>query len=159
MVVETQDAAVCLVRREEIPVLVQQRFTLFSIGKCRRDVLGNIGKQSTFYAVEARKKAVFLSVSEVAVEVNYLLCQQLALHRGSAFQLPAASVLTCVQQLGDALGCVPPRDYLSVARIPCRTAFGYAYTIRAHPRGVALTVNGYANTVVVNCGQKCGNFI
>ena len=79
MVLEAQDAAVCLVSREKIPVFAEQRFTLFSIGKYRRDVLGNIGKQSTFYAVEARKKAVFLSVREVAVEVNYLLCQQFTL--------------------------------------------------------------------------------
>ena len=159
VVVEAQDTSVGSVCREEIPVLVQQRFALLMVSEHCSDALGNIGKQAVFYAVEARKKAVFLPVYQVAVEVNYLLCQQLALSRGAALQLPTASVLTCVQKLGYALGCGFPRNYLCVVLIARRITLRYAYPIRAHPCRVALAVHADAHTAVVDRGQKCGNFI
>ena len=159
MVVEAQDTAVCLVSREKIPVLGNQRFALPVVCEHRRDTLGNIGKQAAFYAVKAGEKVIFLSVREVSVEVNYLLCQQFALRRGCSFKLPTASVLTCVQKLGDALGCVTPRDYLCVARIPCGVAPRYAYPVRAHPCSVALTVNCDTHAAAVDRRQKCSYLI
>ena len=51
----------------------------FTVGQHRCDSLSNIGKQAAFYAVKAGKKVVLLTIRDVAVEVNYLLCQQFTL--------------------------------------------------------------------------------
>ena len=159
VVVEAQDIAVCLVCHEEIPVLGNQRFALPVVCEHRRDVLGNIGKQAAFYAVKAGEKVIFMSVREVAVEVNYLLCQQFALRRGSALKLPLTSVLSGVQQLRDAFGCDFPRNYLRVACIPCCIALVYAYPVRAHPCSIALAVHADAHAAAIDRGQKCGYLV
>ena len=159
VVVEAQDAAVGLVRREEIPVLGNQRFALPVVCEHSGNALSNIGKQAAFYAAKAGEKVIFLPVSEVAVEVNYLLRQQFMLRRGSAFQLPLTSVLSCIQQLRNAPRGVIPGHKVHVALIASRIALGYAYPIRVHPRRVVLSVHADANATAINRRQERGYLV
>ena len=159
VVVEAQDAAVGSICREEVPILAQQRFALLMVGQHCCDSLSNIGKQAAFYAVKAGEKVAVLPIREVTVEVNHLLCQQFALRRGAALQLPLTRVLPGVEQLVDTPRGVTPGHKVHVALIASRIALGYAYPIRAHPCRVALSVHHNANTAVVDGWQERGYLV
>ena len=129
------------------------------VGQHCYDSLSNIGKQAAFYAVKAGEKVAVLPIREVAVEVNYLLRQQFMLRRGSAFQLPLTSVLSCIQQLRNAPRGVIPGHKVHVALIASRIALGYAYPIRVHPRRVVLSVHADANATAINRRQERGYLV
>ena len=129
------------------------------VGQHCCDSLSNIGKQAAFYAVKAGEKVAVLPIREVTVEVNHLLCQQFALRRGAALQLPLTRVLPGVEQLVDTPRGVTPGHKVHVAPIASRIALGYAYPIRAHPCRVVLTIHDNANTAVVDGWQERGYLV